>query len=161
MKDHKNNSPFCSLPSCIVLKYSFLLCSSIEEGEKLQEQLAESKQQAESRHKGLEELKATAQVLADMIDPPEGGLETTKTLVERLREAPQKIASYLSENTRQYVVHVLGLIKSYWPQENLALLGQGMAMECSEEDFAKFVEEARPIAKDIVGSLEQHSDVES
>ena len=50
--------------------------------------------------------------LVNMADLPEDGTEMTKTLVERLREAPQKIVRYLSDNTKLYVAHVLGLFKS-------------------------------------------------
>ena len=96
-----------------------------------------------------------------MADLPEEGTEMTKTLVERLREAPQKIVRYLSDNTKLYVAHVLGLVKSYWPQANQAPLGEGMAMVSSEEDFSKFVEEAKPVTEKIVESLEQDSDAES
>ena len=90
-----------------------------------------------------------------MVDPPEEGAEVSKTLVERLQEAPQKIVGFLSDNAKLYVAHVLGLVKSYWPQANLAPLGQGMAVECSKENFARFREEAKPIAEKIVEFLEQ------
>ena len=58
-----------------------------------------------------------------MVDPPVEGAEVSKTLVEQLREAPQKIVGFLSDNAKLYVAHVLGLLKSYWPQANLAPLG--------------------------------------
>ena len=90
-----------------------------------------------------------------MVDPAEEGVPSAKTLVERLREAPQKVVGYLSDNTKLYVAHVLGLFKSYWPQAYLVPLGEGMAIECSEEKFSKFREEAKPIAKRIVQCLEQ------
>jgi hypothetical protein len=41
-----------------------------------------------------------------MVDPPEKGAGVTKTLVERLREAPHKIVEYLSDNAKQHVAHV-------------------------------------------------------
>jgi len=49
----------------------------------------------------LNELKAAAQVIVDMINPPEEGDAQEKTLVERLQGAPQSIMKYVS--------HVLGL----------------------------------------------------
>ena len=79
-----------------------------------------------------------------MVDPPKEGVPSAKTLVERLREAPQKD-----------VVHVLELFKSYWHQANLVPLGKGVAVECSEEKFSEFREEVKPIAGEIVKSLEQ------
>jgi hypothetical protein len=101
------------------------------------------------------ELKDAAQTLVDMVDPQVERTPSTKTLVERLREAPKKVVGYLSDNTKLYVAHVLGLFKSYWPQANLVPLGEGMAVECSEEKFSKFREEAKPIAERIVQCLEQ------
>lgn len=74
--------------------------------------LAEEK---ELREKELDELKATAQAIIDMVDPPEEEAAQGKILLERLQGAPQKIVKYLSDTSRQYVSHVLGLVKSYWP----------------------------------------------
>ena len=83
-----------------------------DENKKLKEQLV-----------GYSELKIVVQAVADMVDPPEEGTKVSKTLVERLQEAPQKIVGYLSDNAKLYIAHVLGLVKSYWPQANLAPLG--------------------------------------
>ena len=63
---------------------------------------------------------------------------------------PQKIMMYLSDTTRGYVSHVLGLVKSYWPQANLIPLGEGISAECSKERFTTFVEEMKPVADKIV-----------
>jgi hypothetical protein len=35
-----------------------------------------------------------------MVDPPEEGVVKNRTLLEHLREAPQKISSYLSNTTK-------------------------------------------------------------
>jgi hypothetical protein len=43
--------------------------------------------EAELKSKELEELRTAAQVVADMVDPPEEGVVISKTLLERLREA--------------------------------------------------------------------------
>ncbi|XP_039822696.1 ras-related protein Rab-2-A-like [Panicum virgatum] len=56
---------------------------------------------------------AAAQRVVEMVDPLEEGTLSTKTLVESLEEAPQKILSYVSDNTKAYVAHVLALVKSY------------------------------------------------
>jgi hypothetical protein len=60
---------------------------------------------------------------------------------------------YLSETTWQYVSHVLGLVKSYWPQTPLDPLGEGMKSDCSEEQFDQYLLEVSPIADRIVDSL--------
>ena len=80
-----------------------------------------------------------------MLDSDEEEVPSNKTSVERLREAPQKFAGYLNESSKQCVAHVLGLVKSYWPEAKIALLGDGMSNECDDDKFTKYVEEAEPV----------------
>jgi hypothetical protein len=90
-----------------------------------------------------------------MVDPPEEGVISDKMLLERLCKAPQKITCYISDTTKTYVAHVLGLVKSYWPKANLNPLADGMSADCSEEKFLEFVEELKLVAHKLVDSLEQ------
>jgi hypothetical protein len=71
------------------------------------------------------------QVVVDTVDPLEEGVISKKTLLEQLHEAPQKISGYISETTKTYVAHILGLVKSYSPKANLSPLADGMAADCS------------------------------
>jgi hypothetical protein len=89
-----------------------------------------------------------------MADPQEEGTPSTRTLVERLEEAPTKILNYLSSSTKSYVAHLLGLIRSYWPHATLDPLASGIAVDCSEEDFIRYRDEAEPLAEEIIKSLE-------
>lgn len=104
--------------------------------------------------KELLELRAAAQTIVEMVDPVEEGVTDKRALVEHLYEAPQKISSYLTDTSKQYIVHILGLVKSYWPQARLAPLGDGMAVECTEDWFTAYVEEAKPVAEKIDKMLE-------
>ena len=97
---------------------------------------------------------AAAQRVVEMVDPLEEGTLSTKTLVESLEEAPQKLLSYVSDNTKAYVAHVLALVKSYWPQAKLAPLASGAAVDCPKEDFLWYREESEPLDGDIIKSLE-------
>jgi hypothetical protein len=115
----------------------------------------------DSQAKELADLKIAAQAVVDMVDPVGDGAAGEKSLMERLREAPQKISSYLSETSKQYMAHVLGLVKSYWPVANLAPLSDGLAAGCSDEQFDQYVEELKPVADRIVESLEQPSEGEA
>jgi hypothetical protein len=78
------------------------------------EQIQKMAAEAELKSKELEELRTGVQVIVDVVDPPEEGIDISKTLLQHLREAPQKITGYISETTKTYVAHVLGLVKSYW-----------------------------------------------
>ena len=55
---------------------------------------------------------------------------------------------------QQYLAHALGLVKSFLPSANLALIGDGVAIGCSEEKFSKFVAEMKPIADKVISDLE-------
>ena len=58
---------------------------------------------------------AAAQRIVDMVDPQENGTSSNRSLVERLEEAPRKILNYLSTTTKNYIAHLLGIVKSYLP----------------------------------------------
>ena len=63
----------------------------------------------------LDKLKVAAQAVVDMVEIPEDNAEAPLSLAEKLRRVPQGVLQYVSATTRQYVSHVLELVKSYWP----------------------------------------------
>jgi len=73
----------------------------------------------------LRDLKDAAQVVADIVEIPEGNKDEPLTLAGRLRKVPESFERYVSTTTRQYVGHVLGLVMSYWPRTPLDPLGEG------------------------------------
>ena len=60
-------------------------------------------------------LVATARVVVDMVDPQEEEASSSKSLVERLEEAPRNIVDYLTATSKNYLSHMLAIVKSYWP----------------------------------------------
>ena len=88
-----------------------------------------------------------------MVDPQEEGMSSSKSLVERLEEAPRKILDYLSATTKNYIAHLLGIVKSYWPQHNLAPIALGIASDCPDEDFLRYCDEVVQIAEEIIKNL--------
>ena len=72
---------------------------------------------------------------------------------KHIEEALQKIISYLSDNAKAYVAHILALVKSYWLQAKLAPLSARMAVNYTENDFSQYREEAEPQAEEIIKSL--------
>ena len=95
---------------------------------------------------------AAAQGIVDMVDPQEEGTSSNKSLVQRFEEAPRKILDYLSSTTKNYVAHLLGIVKSYWPHVDLAPL-TSIAADYSDEDFLWYRDEAEPLTEEIVKSL--------
>ena len=108
----------------------------------------------DSKAKQVADLEAAAQVVIEMV---EEGNPSDKTLVERLCEAPQRITSFLFDTSRQYLAHALGLVKSFLPSANLALISDGLTVSCSEEKFSGYVEEMKPIVDKVISGLEHSS----
>jgi len=81
--------------------------------------------------------------------------ESDGSLVDRLQKVSQKFAEYLAEASRNCVAQALGLVKSYWPWVKIGILGDGMCSTSDHDQFVKFVEEAEPVADQIVKMIDQ------
>ena len=90
----------------------------------------------------LTDLEAAAKVVVDMVEEEGAG---EKSLLERLREAPHRLSSFFPETSREYLAHALGLVKSFLPSANLAPIGDGVAVGCSEEKFFEYVAKMKPV----------------
>jgi hypothetical protein len=75
--------------------------------------LGEEKEQCQ---KELEDLRVAAQQLVEVVDPQDNGAANGRSLLDRLRGAPQKVLSFIAEGPTTYVNHALGLVKSFWPK---------------------------------------------
>jgi len=67
------------------------------------------------------------------MDIPKGNEDEPLSLAGKLRKVPEAFERYVSTTTRQYVGHVLGLVKSYWLTTRLEALGKGAKADCTEE----------------------------
>ena len=47
-----------------------------------------------------------------MVDS-EGGSSSSKSLVERLEEAPKKFVDIMTATSKNYLTHMIGIVKSY------------------------------------------------
>ena len=101
----------------------------------------------------LKELKVAAQAVADIMEIPEGNADEPLTLAGKQRKVPECFQQYVSTTTRQYVGHVLGLVKSYWPCIPLDPLREGANADYSNDQFDQYLEETSTIANRIVDSL--------
>ena len=99
----------------------------------------------------LADLEAATQVVVEMVEDEE---DAGKSLLERLREAPQRLSSFFSDTSRDYLAHALGLVKSFLPSANLSPIGDGVAVGCSEEQFSEYVAEMKPITDKVISGLE-------
>ena len=101
----------------------------------------------------LRQVSDAAQEVAEVMEIPKGNEDEPLSLAEKLCKVPEAFERYVSTTTRQYVGHVLGLVKSYWPTTHLDILGKGARADCTEEQFRHYLEETSMIANQIVESL--------
>ena len=81
-----------------------------------------------------------------MVDSEEGS-SNSKSLVERLEEAPKKIFDVMTATSKNYLTHMIGVVKSYLPQF------KGIAPDCSDEKFRDYCKESEVIAEEILKNL--------
>ena len=91
-----------------------------------------------------------------MVDSEEGS-SGSKSLVERLEEAPKKFFDVMTATSKNYLTHMIGVVKSYWPQHNLAPIAKGIAADCSDEKFQSYCKESEVIAEEILKNLAECS----
>jgi hypothetical protein len=109
----------------------------------------------EQRQKELEDLRGAGRELVDMVDPPQEGEASPRPLLEQLREAPKKVLKFLSKAPVACVSNALAIVKSFLLDARLEIFAQGMAADCTEEQFDEYLREAQPVAEQIVQSVLQ------
>ena len=120
------------------------------------QQLKTLSESRDSMHRGLEELrevKDAALEVAEAMDILVRDGDEPLTLAGRLRKVPGAFERFVSTITRQYMGHVLGLVKSYWPTTCLDALEQGAKADCTEDKFCLYLAETSRVADQIVESL--------
>ena len=85
----------------------------------------------------------------DTIDSEEGS-SNSKSLVERLEEAPKKIFDVMAATSKNYLTQMIGVVKSYLPEFNLAPIAKGIDPDCSDEKFRDYCKESEVIAEEIL-----------
>jgi hypothetical protein len=115
--------------------------------------LSESRDLMQHELEVLRDVKDATQDVVGLVEIPEGNEDEPLTLAGRLRKVPESFERYVSTTTRQYVGHVLGLVKSYWPRTPLDLLGQGAKADCTDDQFNQYLQETSAVADKIVETL--------
>jgi hypothetical protein len=115
--------------------------------------LSESRDSMQRELVELREVRDAAQEIAEVLEIPEGNEDEPLLLAGKLRKVPEAFEGYVSTTTRQYMGHVLGLGKSYWPTTRLDALGKGAKADCTEEQFNQCLEETSMVANQIMESL--------
>jgi hypothetical protein len=106
----------------------------------------------------LKELEEAALPIARLLMPHPGGPKIAP-LVDRLKEAPSRLAVYVKHLARSIPNQVLAFMKSYFPKAPVDVVAGGLAANCTDEQYASCWSRWRPLQNKSPTSLISSSPV--
>jgi septal ring factor EnvC (AmiA/AmiB activator) len=100
----------------------------------------------------LNELEEAALPIARLLVPHPGGPKIAP-LVDRLKEAPSRLAAYVKHLAKSIPNQVLAFMKSYFPKAPVDVVAGGLAANCIDEQYAELLEQMAPIAEQVADKL--------
>jgi hypothetical protein len=100
----------------------------------------------------LKELQEAALPIVRLLVPHPGGRKIAP-LVDRLKEAPSRLATYVKHLERSVPKQVLAFMKSYFPKAPVEVVAGGVAANCTDEQYAELLEQMAPIAEQVADKL--------
>jgi hypothetical protein len=97
----------------------------------------------------LKELEEAALPIARLLVPHPGGAP----LVDRLREAPGRLTTYIKHLAKSIPNQVLAYMKSYFPKALVDVVAGGLAANCTDEQYAELLGQMAPIAEQVAEKL--------
>jgi hypothetical protein len=84
---------------------------------------------------------------------PHPGGSKIAPLVDRLREAPSRLATYVKHVEKLIPNQTLAYMKSYFPKAPVDVVAGGLASNCTDEKYAELLEQMVPIAEQVAEKL--------
>jgi hypothetical protein len=100
----------------------------------------------------LKELEEAALPIVRLLVPHPGGLKIAP-LVDRLRESPSRLATYVKHLAKSIPNQILAYLKSYFPKAPVDVVTSGLAANCIDEQYAELLEQMAPIAEQVAEKL--------
>jgi hypothetical protein len=100
----------------------------------------------------LKELEEAALLIATLLVPHPGGPKIAP-LVDRLKEAPGRLATYVKHLAKSIPNQVLAYMKSYFPKAPVDVVAGGLAANCTDEQYKELLEQMAPIAEQVAEKL--------
>jgi hypothetical protein len=100
----------------------------------------------------LKELKEVVLPIVRLLVPHPGGPKIAP-LVDRMKEAPGRLATYVKHLAKSIPNQVLAYMKSYFPKAPTDVVASGLAMNCTGEQYKTLLEEMVHIAKLVAEKL--------
>jgi hypothetical protein len=100
----------------------------------------------------LKELEEATLPIARLLVPHPGGPKIAP-LVDRLKEAPGHLATYVKHQAKSIPNNVLAFMKSYFPKAPVDVVAGGLAANCTDEQYTELLEQMAPIAEQVAEKL--------
>jgi hypothetical protein len=100
----------------------------------------------------IKELEEAALPIARVLVPHPGGPKIAP-LVDRLKEAPGRLATYVKHLAKSIPNQILAYMKSYFPMAPVDVVARGLAMNCTDDQYKKLLEQMAPIAEQVAEKL--------
>jgi hypothetical protein len=84
---------------------------------------------------------------------PHPGGPKIAPLVDRLKEAPSRLAAYVKHMARSIPRQVLAFMKSYFPKAPVEVVAGGVAANCTDEQYAELLEQMAHIVEQVAEKL--------
>jgi hypothetical protein len=73
--------------------------------------------------------------------------------VDRLKEAPGRLAAYVKHLAKSIPNQMLAFMKSYFPKAPVNVVAGRLAANCTDEQHAELLEQMAPIAEQVADKL--------
>jgi hypothetical protein len=100
----------------------------------------------------LKELEEAALPIARLLVPHPGGPKIAP-LVDRLREAPSRLGTYVKHLAKSIHNQMLAYMKSYFLKAPVDVVAGGLAANCTDEQYVELLEQMAPIAEQVAEKL--------
>jgi hypothetical protein len=100
----------------------------------------------------LKELEEATLPIARLLVPHPGGPKIAP-LVDRLREAPSRLATYVKHLAKSIPNQMLAYMKSYTPKAPVDVVAGGLAVNCTDEQYVELLEQMTPIVEQVAEKL--------
>jgi hypothetical protein len=98
------------------------------------------------------ELEEATLPIARLLVPHPGGPEIAP-LVDRLKEAPGHLDTYVKHLAKSIPNQVLAYMKSYFPKAPVDVVVGGLAANCTDEQYKELLEQMAPIVEQVSKKL--------
>jgi hypothetical protein len=100
----------------------------------------------------LKELEEATLPIARLLVPHPGEPKIAP-LVDRLKEAPGCLATYVKHLAKSIPNQVLAYMKSYFPNAPVDVVASGLTANCTDDQYRELLEQMAPIAEKVAEKL--------